>query len=142
MADGLNEVHLLGNLGSDPELRMTPNGVAVLKISLATSKSYLDDRRQRQERTEWHRVTVFRKRAEALARLLSKGDKIFVLGELRTTSYERDGEKRYSTEIVAQNIILCGGRGRPSSSSSSSDETGSYDDGDWGDDRYHDDIPF
>ena len=92
MAEGLNRVMLLGNLGADPELRMTSGGQAVLKLRLATSETYLDKNRQRQERTEWHNVVIWGKRAEALAKILTKGTRIFVEGGLRTSSYEdRDG---------------------------------------------------
>jgi single-strand DNA-binding protein len=110
MTEGLNKVMLLGNLGADPELRMTPGGQPVLKLRLATTEMYLDRNQARQERTEWHQVTVWGKRGEALSRILSKGSSIFVEGGIRTSSYEKDGEKRYRTEIVANNIILAGGR--------------------------------
>jgi single-strand DNA-binding protein len=110
MAEGLNRVYLLGNLGADPELRTTPGGQAVLKLRLATTESYVDKGGQRQERTEWHQVTVWGKRGEALGRILQKGSSIFVEGSIRTTSYEKDGEKRYRTEVVANNILLPGGR--------------------------------
>jgi single-strand DNA-binding protein len=111
MADGLNRVMLLGNLGADPELRMTSGGQAVLKLRLATAETYLDRNRNRQEKTEWHSVVVWGKRAEALGKILSKGSRLFIEGSLRTSSYDdRDGNKRYKTEIVANNIIL-GGRG-------------------------------
>lgn len=109
MAEGLNRVLLLGNLGADPELRVTPGGQAVLKIRLATTESYLDRSNTRQERTEWHRITVWGKRGEALAKFLAKGDRIFVEGRIQTSSYEKNGEKRYSTDIIANNIILAGG---------------------------------
>lgn len=111
MAEGLNRVMLLGNLGADPELRVTAGGQAVLKLRLATTESYLDRNNTRQEKTEWHSVTIWGKRGEALAKILAKGDRIFVEGGLRTSSYEKDGEKRYRTEVVASNIILGGGRG-------------------------------
>lgn len=112
MAEGLNRVMLLGNLGADPELRVTPGGQAVLKLRLATNETYLDRNNVRQERTEWHRVTVWGRRAEALGKILAKGDLLFVEGRLQTSSYEKNGEKRYSTEVVANNIVLPGsGRG-------------------------------
>jgi len=113
MADGLNKVMLLGNLGADPELKMTSGGQAVLKMRLATTETYLDRNKVRQERTEWHSVVLWGKRAEALSRFLSKGSRIFVEGGLRTSSYDdRDGNKRYKTEVVASNVILAGGGGR------------------------------
>jgi single-strand DNA-binding protein len=113
MAEGLNRVMLLGNLGADPELRVTPGGQAVLKLRLATNENYLDRNNVRQERTEWHRVTVWGRRAEALGKILQKGDLLFVEGRLQTSSYEKNGEKRYSTEVTANNIVLPGsGRGR------------------------------
>lgn len=113
MAEGLNRVMLLGHLGADPELRVTPGGQAVLKLRLATNETYLNRSNVRQERTEWHRVTVWGRRAEALGKILQKGNLLFVEGRLQTSSYEKNGEKRYSTEIVANNIVLPGsGRGR------------------------------
>lgn len=112
MAEGLNRVMLLGNLGADPELRVTPGGQAVLKLRLATNESYVDRNNVRQDRTEWHRVTVWGRRAEALGKILQKGDSLFVDGRLQTSSYEKNGEKRYSTEVVANNVLLPGGRGR------------------------------
>jgi single-strand DNA-binding protein len=108
MAEGLNKVMLLGNLGADPELKMTQGGQSVLKLRLATTETYLDKNQTRQEKTEWHSVTLWGKRGEALAKFLTKGERIFVEGSLRTSSYEKNGEKRYSTEINATNIILAG----------------------------------
>jgi single-strand DNA-binding protein len=114
MADGLNRVMLLGNLGADPELRFTQSGQAVLNMRLATTESYLDKDKVRRERTDWHNVVVWGKRGEALAKILAKGSSVFIEGSLRTSSYDdREGNKRYKTEIVAQNIILAG-RGRGS----------------------------
>src|SRR5450432_2819980 len=110
MAEGLNRVMLLGNLGADPELKMTSGGQAVLKLRLATSETYVDRNKVRQERTEWHSVVVWGKRAEALGKFLTKGSRLFVEGGLRTSNYDdKDGNKRYRTEIVASNIILSGG---------------------------------
>ncbi|HEU4412169.1 MAG TPA: single-stranded DNA-binding protein [Polyangiaceae bacterium] len=111
MAEGLNRVMLLGNLGADPELRTTQSGEGVLRLRLATTERYLDRNKAWQERTEWHNVTVWGKRGEALHRILAKGSTIFVEGSLRTSSYEnKEGQKVYKTEVIAQNIILAGGR--------------------------------
>src|SRR4051812_17314957 len=113
MAEGLNRVMLLGNLGADPELRFTQGGQAVLNLRIATTETYLDKDKVRKERTDWHNVVVWGKRGEALAKILGKGSSIFVEGSLRTSSYDdRDGNKRYKTEVVAQNVLLTGGRGR------------------------------
>ncbi len=112
MADGLNRVMLFGNLGADPELRVTPSGQAILKLRMATTESYLDKSNTRQERTEWHSITIWGKRGEALGKILTKGDRVFIEGSLRTSSYEKNGEKRYRTEVIANNVILGGGRGR------------------------------
>ncbi len=112
MAEGLNRVMLLGNLGADPELRYTQSGSAVLNMRLATTESYLDRNKVRQERTDWHNIVLWGKRGEALAKFLTKGTTIFVEGGLRTSSYDdKEGNKRYKTEIHATNIILAG-RGR------------------------------
>lgn len=145
MSDGLNRVFLFGNLGADPEYRVTAGGQSVLKLRLATSESYLDRNKVRQERTEWHSVTIWGKRGEALNRILNKGSKIFVEGAIRTSSYDdKEGAKRYKTEVVASNIILAGGSRR--SSSSSDHQHDNNDDRDdqrfAGDDPGEDDIPF
>ena len=107
---------LLGNLGQDPELRYTQGGSAVLNMRLATTETYFDRDRNKKERTDWHNVVVWGKRAEALSKILGKGSSIFVEGSIRTSSFEgRDGQKRYRTEISARNIVLTGsGRRRES----------------------------
>lgn len=111
MADGLNRVMLLGNLGADPELRVTQSGQAVLNMRLATTETYLDRDKVRKERTDWHNVVVWGKRAEALGKILSKGSSMFVEGQLRTSSYDdREGNKRYKTEVIAKEILLTGGK--------------------------------
>jgi single-strand DNA-binding protein len=113
MSHGLNRVMLMGNLGSDPELRVTQAGLPVLTLRLATTASYLDKDKIRRERTDWHNVIVWGKRADALAKILHKGSRIFVEGSLRTSSYDdRDGRKRHKTEVVASEVVLAGeGRG-------------------------------
>jgi single-strand DNA-binding protein len=111
VSEGINRVTLLGNLGADPELRFTQGGQAVLNIRLATTESYLDKSGERKERTDWHSVTVWGKRGEGLAKILRKGSSILVEGRIQTSSYDdREGVKRYKTEIVANNVVLCGGR--------------------------------
>jgi single-strand DNA-binding protein len=113
MAEGLNRAILVGNLGMDPELKFTQGGQAVLRIRLATTESYPSKTGERQERTEWHTVVVWGKRAEALNKILSKGRTIWVEGRIQTRSWEdkKDGSKRYSTEINANNIGLVGSGG-------------------------------
>lgn len=109
MADGLNRVMLLGNLGADPELRFTQSGQAVLNMRLATTESYLDKDKVRRERTDWHSVVMWGKRGEALAKILTKGSSVFIEGSLRTSSYDnKEGQKVYKTEINANNLIITG----------------------------------
>jgi single-strand DNA-binding protein len=123
MAEGLNRVMLLGNLGQEPELRYTPSGQAVLNLRIATTESYIDRDRARKERTDWHTVVVWGKRAEALSKILHKGTSIFVEGSLRTSSFEgRDGQKRYKTEVTARNLLLTGGGGGGRRSSGPADD--------------------
>jgi single-strand DNA-binding protein len=109
LSDGINRVTLLGNLGADPELRQTQGG-AVLNLRLATTETWIDKDKEKRERTDWHSVTLWGKRGEALAAILRKGSQLLVEGRLSTSSYEKDGQKRYKTEIVASNVVLCGGK--------------------------------
>jgi len=110
MSDGMNKAILLGNLGADPELRYTAAGVAVLNLRLATNESYVDKNKEPQERTEWHTVVIWGNRAEGLARVLTKGSSVLIEGALRTSSYEKDGTKRYRTEVHAREILFAGKR--------------------------------
>ena len=148
----VNKVILVGNLGRDAELRYTPGGAAVANFSLATTDTWTDKNSgQRQERTEWHRVDVWGKKAEALQQYLLKGRRIYVEGSLRTRQWEdRDGNKRYSTDIRADRVEFLGG--------GAGDGSGRRDDGDQsrsqssappehgapseGPDLTEDDIPF
>ena len=111
MAEGLNRVMLLGNLGADPELRYTKGGQAVMQLRLATTERYKEPSGNWTDRTEWHSVVVWGKRAEGLSKFLKKGSSIFVEGSLRTTNWEKDGQKHYKTEINAREILLAGGKG-------------------------------
>ena len=125
MAEGLNRVMLLGNLGADPDLRFGQGAdQAVLRLRLATTESYFDKRtNERKERTDWHNVVLFGKRAEALQKILAKGSTIFVEGRLQTSSYEKDGQKLYKTDVIANNVILAG-RGGGGGGGGSRDEGG------------------
>lgn len=119
MADGMNRVYLLGNLGADPELRHIQGGESVLNLRLATTESWFDKAsNQRKERTDWHNVVLWGRRAEALSQILSKGSTIFVEGSIRNDSYEdrQTGEKKYKTEIKAIDIKLFGGGSRDNGS--------------------------
>lgn len=109
-AEGLNKVLLIGNLGMDPELKFTQGGQAVLRLRLATTERYGNKAGERQERTEWHTVIVWGNRAEALNKILHKGKTIYIEGRLQTRQWEdKDGGKRSTTEIVANQILLLGG---------------------------------
>src|SRR5947207_4433721 len=102
MAGGVNKVILVGHLGADPDMRYTPSGQGVCELRLATSESWNDKNGQRQERTEWHRIVVWGKRAEVCSKYLAKGRQVFVEGRIQTRTYDdKDGNKRYITEIIA-----------------------------------------
>ena len=114
MARGVNKVILVGNLGADPEVRYMPSGGAVTNLSLATSEQWTDKASgQKQERTEWHRVTLFNRLAEIAGEYLRKGGQVYIEGSLRTEKYQdkQTGQDRWSTSIIAQNMQLLGGRG-------------------------------
>ena len=108
----VNKVILVGNLGRDAELRYTPGGAAVATINMATTEVWNDKQGQRQEKTEWHRVILWGKQAESLQEYLTKGKQIYVEGRLQTRQWDdKDGNKRYTTEITADRITLRGGGG-------------------------------
>ncbi len=108
----VNKVILVGNLGKDPELRYTPSGAAVANFSLATSERYKDKSGEMQEKTEWHNIVVWRQLAEICGKYLHKGKQVYIEGRIQNRSYDdRDGNKRYITEIVADQMQMLGGRG-------------------------------
>nr|WP_067290624.1 single-stranded DNA-binding protein [Marinobacterium profundum] len=113
MARGVNKVILVGNLGGDPEVRYMPSGNAVTNVTLATSESWKDKNTgQMQERTEWHRVVFFNKLAEVVGEYLRKGSQVYVEGALRTRKWQdQSGQDKYTTEIVASEMQMLGGRG-------------------------------
>lgn len=104
---GVNKVIIVGNLGNDPEVKAVGQST-VANFSLATSESYTKDG-QKQEKTEWHKIVAWGKLAELAGQYLKKGRQVYVEGKLQTREYEKDGQKRYSTEIVANNITFLGG---------------------------------
>lgn len=108
---GVNKVILIGNLGQDPEVRYTPNGVAIANLRLATSESWKDQQGQTQERTEWHRVVMYRRLAEIAGEYVKKGSKVYIEGKLQTRKWQdKDGQDRYTTEIVADEMQMLDGR--------------------------------
>ncbi|MCV2886261.1 single-stranded DNA-binding protein [Aestuariibacter sp. AA17] len=114
---GVNKVILVGNLGQDPEVRYMPNGNAVANLTLATSESWKDQQGQLQERTEWHRLTMYRRLAEVAGEYLRKGSQIYVEGKLQTRKWQdQQGQDRYTTEIIVDQMQMLGGRGNEQSS--------------------------
>jgi single-strand DNA-binding protein len=111
MAGSVNKVILIGNLGAKPELKYLPSGQAVCEMRIATNETFTDKQQQKQERTEWHRVVVWGKTAENCAQYLDKGRQVYLEGRLQTRSWDdkTTGEKRYMTEIVAQQVTFLGG---------------------------------
>jgi single-strand DNA-binding protein len=123
----VNKVILVGNLGRDAELRYTPGGAAVSTINMATTEVWNDKSGQRQEKTEWHRVVLWGKQAESLTEYLTKGKQIYVEGRLQTRQWDdKDGNKRYTTEIRGDRVVLLSGGGRAASFDRSGDNMGSH----------------
>ena len=111
MANGLNKAILIGNLGRDPEVRYTPSGVAVANFSIATSESWTNKDGEKETRTEWHRIVAFGKLGEICGEYLSKGKQVYIEGRIQTRDWEdQNGVKRYTTEIVASQMIMLGTR--------------------------------
>lgn len=139
MAKSINKIILVGTLGRDAETKFTPSGVAVTRLSLATERSWKDKQSDEwKSETEWHQITLWRK--EKLAEYLTKGVKVYVEGSLKTRSYEKEGQKHYSTEVVASEVVLMGGGSGNGGGKreSASEDSESYEGGTAGDD----DVPF
>ena len=107
---GVNKAIILGHLGRDPELKYMQSGQPVCKLNIATSRKYTNKNNEPVEETEWHRVSVWGKQAEHCNNFLTKGRQVYVEGRLRTSSYDKDGQKHYTTEIVADTVQFIGGR--------------------------------
>jgi len=155
----VNKVILVGNLGADPELKYTPSSRPLCNLRIATTDVFKDKSGQRQERTEWHRVTVWGDQAENCNKYLSKGRSVYIEGRLQTRSYDKDGQKHYATDVVADRVVFLGsggggggggGEGRRSGGQGGSSgqgggsprESGPPDDNDGGLPPSDDDIPF
>jgi single-strand DNA-binding protein len=157
MARGINKVILIGNLGADPETRAMPSGTTVANLRVATSESWRDKQTgEQQERTEWHRVALFGRLAEIAGEYLRKGSQVYIEGSLRTRKWQdKQGNERYSTEIVGNDLQMLGGRGGagagtgsgPASAAAGSAPTPSYTEESAGgggsrSEEFDDDIPF
>jgi single-strand DNA-binding protein len=140
---GVNKVILVGNLGANPEMRFTQGGQAVANLRIATTERWTDRAGQKQEATEWHRVVVWGKQAEIVGQYLTKGRQVYIEGSIRTRQWQdQQGQKRYTTEIVARNVQMLGGRGERAADEATAtvpaDDQGAGDFGPGPDD----DIPF
>lgn len=149
MARGINKVILVGNLGADPDTRYMPSGGAVTNLSIATSESWKDKQSgEQKERTEWHKVAMFNRLAEISAEYLRKGSQVYIEGKLRTRKWQdKDGKDRWTTEIIADEMQMLGGRGgggggAPAQNDDHSQPGQPSRDGGGAADDFDDDIPF
>ena len=145
MARGINKAIVVGNLGRDPEVRYSANGNAIANVTIATTDSWKDRQSgERQEKTEWHRVVFFGRLAEIAGEYLKKGSQVYVEGRLQTRKWEdRDGNERYTTEIVAADMQMLGSRGGGGDTqSSSAPDVAETDSGGGSSGDFDDDIPF
>jgi single-strand DNA-binding protein len=140
----VNKVILVGNLGRDPEMRSLPSGQPVANFSLATTRRWKDRDGNRQEKTEWHNVVCYGKQAEIAGQYLTKGKQIFVEGRLETRSWEdkQSGEKRYRTEVIADNFQMLGSRGGGGEHEAAAGPASGPGPADFGGEPSDDDIPF
>lgn len=140
---GVNKVFLLGNLGRDPEMRYMPDGTAVATLSIATSETYKDREGNKQERTEWHKVSLWGKTAEIAGEYLRKGSQAFIEGHIRTRKWtDKEGQERYTTEIAGDRLQLIGGRRDGAEGGGSAPQHGGGASPAPVDDLEDDDIPF
>ncbi|MDH3431158.1 MAG: single-stranded DNA-binding protein [Gammaproteobacteria bacterium] len=146
MARGINKVIIVGNLGSDPETRYMPSGSAVTNLTVATNESWKDKQTgEQKDRTEWHKVAMFNRLAEVAAEYLRKGSQVYIEGKLRTRKWQdKNGQDRWTTEIIADEMQMLGGRGGGGSAAmgSSQDSGPSSPPPQAGPDDFDDDIPF
>ncbi len=147
---GVNKVIIIGRLGADPEMKAVGQGSTVTRLSVATSENWTDKNGQKQERTEWHRITVWGKLAEICGKYLSKGRQVYVEGKLQTRSWEDNGVKKYATDIVASTVQFLGSTGADANNNAGAGNTqsqggGDFNFGDFGPEptfNQSEDIPF
>lgn len=111
MANGVNKVILIGNLGADPEIKNFDSGTVLARIRIATTETYRDRDGNRQDRTEWHNVVLWQRLAEIAEKYLKKGDQVYIEGSLRTRSYDQEGVTKYVTEVIGNSMTMLGSRG-------------------------------
>ena len=141
---GINKVILVGNLGQDPEVKFTAGGAAVTTLSIATPESWKDkESGTEQEKTEWHRVVLWRRLAEIAGEYLKKGSKVYIEGQLQTRKWEQEGQTRYTTEVIARDMQFLDSRGNMDNSNSPPDISSTSEDSvDSEQEIKDDDIPF
>ena len=131
----LNKVMLIGNVGTEPEFKATAAGTPLVSLSLATNEKWTDKSGNKQEKTEWHRCTAFGRTAELIGQYVHKGSKVYVEGKITTNQYEKDGEKRYSTEIIVNSIQFLDSKSQAQEPQRAKPQAAPQDD-------FDDDIPF
>jgi single-strand DNA-binding protein len=137
MANGVNKVILIGNLGKDPETQTFESGVKKTSFPLATSEEYKDKEGNKIQQTEWHNIVLWRGLAEVAEKYLSKGNSVYIEGKIKTRSWEdKDGNKRYTTEIVGDNMTMLGSKKPPNGNDQEEDKS------DTGKTEVEDDLPF
>lgn len=140
MSKGVNKVILIGRLGQNPDVKNLPNGNAVANVSLATSEEWKDKvTGEQQKRTEWHKVTFYNRLAEIVGEYLQKGAQIYVEGKLQTRKWEKDGVERYTTEIIAHEMQMLGGKGQEGAVQKTYPDKGQEEKEE---DQFDSDIPF
>jgi len=144
MARGVNKVILVGNLGADPEVKYMPNGNAVANVTIATSESWKDKQSgEQKDKTEWHRVVFFRRLAEIAGEYLKKGSQVYLEGKLQTRKWQdKNGNDRYTTEIIANEMQMLGGRGGGSSDFAAASSAAAAPAPAAAGEQFDDDIPF
>lgn len=134
----LNKVMLIGNVGNEPEFKSTAAGTALVSLSLATTEKWTDKSGQKQEKTEWHRCTAFGRTAELIGQYVHKGSKLYIEGKITTNSWEKDGEKRYSTDIIINSMQFLDSKGQSQAQPKTEHRAAVQQEAD----PFDDDIPF